>query len=67
MEYSLNPFKWLVWLYRRIKYRGTKWTCWFYPKPLSRKAKREAFKKVAEEIKTYKFLPPLTQKEKTDA
>ncbi len=37
MIYSMNPFKWLLWLCRKIRRRKSKWPLYHCPMPLSRK------------------------------
>ncbi len=39
MKYSLNPFKWLLWLYQKIKWRNSKWQKYYIMKPLSKAGK----------------------------
>ncbi len=50
MKYSLNPFKWILWLWRRWKWRKRtrdEWRSFYRPsKPLSRKGRAMLLKKM---------------------
>ena len=51
MKYSLNPFKWLLWLFYKIKYRNSKWQKYYVSKSLNKRGRE----KVKDELrKCYK-------------
>ncbi len=46
MKYSLNPFKWLLWLFQKIKYRNSKWQKYYISKPLGKAGKAAMYKEL---------------------
>ena len=58
MIYSLNPFKWLFWLYRCIKHKGTKWPTFFHSKPLNGKGLSKVRNDIKATFKDYTLSPP---------
>ncbi len=40
MIYSMNPFRWLLWLCQKIRWRKSKWQLYHCPVPLSRKGQK---------------------------
>lgn len=52
MKYSINPFKWLAWLWRRVNWRDSKWIAYHCPKPLSRKGKAALLREYQDELES---------------
>lgn len=61
MKYSLNPIKWLLWTYYRIKLRKgyEKFPNFCAAKPLSKSEKQRLIGKMDEAIKNMTWQPPL--------
>lgn len=61
MKYSLNPIKWLVWLYYRIKLRKSykKFPDFCAARPLSKTEKQKLMSKMDEAVKNMDWQSPL--------
>ncbi|KKN32326.1 hypothetical protein LCGC14_0814750 [marine sediment metagenome] len=60
MTYSVNPFKWLLWLYQKIKWRKSKWQKYYISKPLSKAGKAAMYKELRDimDSRDYIGIPP---------
>ncbi len=60
MKYSINPFRWLLYLARRIRYRHSwkRWLNYYVPIPYT---KRYVHEKLRKAFSKTKFVPPIKE------